>query len=281
MPRRGLTKICALVLAAAALLAAAELSEARRAGRRVMDTAVEIGGDTSGVADPGNPEPFEPFTFAVLGAARGSHAAVERAVAEVRRRGGAAFYVLLGDVAADATEAGYLRLADALAGAEVPCMALPGSIDAARLDAFQAHVSSPRWYFVHRDCLFVGATGSRADDAEFVDGGGQAAGATQHAFRFRVSADEESGPSDTLFDSWRLRDSEDGEMVVELVHVSDRVRAERFTVSRTASFGSITRDLELGILYPLVGESTPAFVVALGVCAGLLGIAVTLARRPE
>lgn len=155
-----------VVCAAAALLAVVGISHARALDARLGRMALAPGGDVSGAPDPSAPGPFTPFAFGVVGPVRGDAAALERRV-EALARAGAAFVVLVGDVTGDGSPADVRRLASAARDRGVEVVAVPGRADLAS-PHFPTWICAPRWWFRHRDVVFVGVPGASPDDAAWL-----------------------------------------------------------------------------------------------------------------
>src|SRR5262245_19684040 len=95
MTRRAVVGSVLIVLAAATALVTVR---ARRLAIRVDAIAVEHERTSSSRNPLRDFHPVAPFRVAVVGPARGDHAALGRAVDEIVRRGPIHFAVLLGDV---------------------------------------------------------------------------------------------------------------------------------------------------------------------------------------
>lgn len=259
-PGRRWRTVVAAAGVAVALVAAFVVADARRSGRALTDRSVRVGDAASPTNDPGDAEPFAPFSFAVIGPVNGRHAALDRARSEIDVRGGADFVVLRGDVGP-----GSLLVADALEG--TARVALPGPADEADADAFHALVSPSRWFFVHHECLFTGVTGNRGDDEAFVARADPEARTARHAFAFRL--DDHGG----------LPVAGDDELGILLVHVGDTVTRDPFIVPTAMSAAGAYRHVRLVWLFPRVGDNDVAFAFTLVLCVATAGAALHLAIR--
>ncbi len=252
--RRPVWRRAAAALVAVLALGTAVLAtEARSLEADLARRMVEVGAPVEGRPAPGSADPFSPFAFAVVGPVRGDHAALERALDLLAERD-VRFVVLHGDLLDDDGE-GALAIAAVLRDRPWPVVALPEEADLTGrgLDDVQRHVGLPDWWFVERECLFVGGEPTtKLPEA-------------RHVVRFARGADAADGallapkgePGELVAHVHRLGEEPDGAVLA--------VGLEQLAVVRGASLASVVRGVELSVLAPLVA-STAGYVVALLVC---------------
>ena len=276
----------AVPLAIVAVVAAALAGSARRAGARVDERQVDVGGSATLVEDPSSAEPFEPFRFAVIGPVRGDHGALDRALERIDERGGAALVILSGDVTRAGNEGELRALSAVLQDADRATIVLPGDADrrSERMESVQRRLGPNRWMFVRNDCRFVGVSGSDAGadaaDRTFVSEQTRPVKGLVHTFQVRVHG-EPGGDLLTTADALeRLGQDAGGALALALYSVTrDGIDVEHDTVRRGPTLSALRRDLELGVLYPALSGHW-AFGGFLLLCFAALGGAWRLWRTP-
>ncbi len=138
---------CVAALLAWSLLAAGALVLGARGAAlrdRLLGLVVVPGADPSGAPNPGDLDPFEPFSFGVVPPVRGDAAMLARSV-EGLAAAGARFVVICGDVTADGSDAEAVRLAAAFRERGVHVVAVPGQGDlrAVRRESFASTICAP------------------------------------------------------------------------------------------------------------------------------------------
>jgi hypothetical protein len=179
---------------------------------------------------------------------------------------------VLGDVTDDGSDTELLRIAAAVRGRGVQAMTVPGPADLAegRRDRVQARFGAARWWFVHRQCVFVGLPGGPDDGA----------------FLGRRPPPSAPPPRATVVFTTDVALPPLGvDLVVPplpgvrlgRVDAAGKVTLEPLDVPSGSTLRTLARNVAVGLI-PLV-RSTVGYAAVLALAALLLAAAVVLLRR--
>lgn len=287
----------AALLAAVALALVVSATHARNLGFSLLARATAVGDVPGAVADPSDAAAFEPFAFGVVGPVRGDAAALARSVEALAARGDVRFVVVLGPLtregrAADETE--FLRLAASVRDRGVDVVAVPSAHDLATArDLVQTHLGAARWWFVHRECVFVGLPGgggaNRAPRAASSTGGPADDGDT--AFVRECLHRSASPPATIVLSAGDAPPAaaaaadlvlgpEPGVRVVRVTDDGGRAVAtvESLDIPTGPTLRTLGRDVSLCVLFPLV-RSTAGYVAVLAGATLLLAATLRMQVR--